>query len=106
MKIILQSLKFTAKNHLKEFVEEKVSKLDRFHEKIIAAEVTLTLEDEKQIENKSCDIRLVIPGNDILVKRNGASFEESLLKTVEILQNKLQRLKEKTDHSDMSAMMG
>ena len=106
MKIILQSLKFTAKNHLKEFVEEKVSKLDRFHEKIIAAEVTLTLEDEKQIENKSCDIRLIIPGNDLLVKRAAASFEEAVLKTVEILQNQLQRMKEKSSHSDMSAMMG
>lgn len=105
MKINLQSLKFSAKNHLKEFVVEKVSKLERYHDKILAAEVTLTLEDEKHIENKACDIRLVIPGNDILVKRNAASFEEAILKTVETVQNQLQRRKDK-NYSDISATIG
>lgn len=106
MKINLQSLKFTAKNHLKEFVEEKVAKLDRFYDRIIAAEVTLTLEDEKLVDNKACDIKLLIPGNDVLVKRNAASFEEAILTCVETLQNNLKRLKEKSNHSDMSATMG
>ena len=105
MKINLQSLKFSAKNHLKEFVVEKVSKLERYYDKILAAEVTLTLEDEKHIENKACDIRLVIPGNDILVKRNAASFEEAILKTVETVQNQLQRRKDK-NYSDISATIG
>ncbi len=106
MKINLQSLKFTAKNHLKEFVDEKVSKLDRFHEKIIAAEVTLTLEDEKLVDNKTCDIKLLIPGSDVLVKRSAPSFEEAILTCVETLQNNLKRQKEKSGHSDMSATMG
>lgn len=106
MKINLKSLKFTAKNHLKEFVNEKVGKLERFDDKIISAEVTLSLKDPKLISNKQCDVRLVVPGNDHIVKCTGESFEEAILKSVEILQNILQRKKEKSPHSDISAMIG
>ena len=43
MQINLQTLKFTAKPELKEFVNDKVSKLSQFDEKIIRADVTLSM---------------------------------------------------------------
>ena len=95
MKINLQSLKFTAKNELKNFVEDKVSKLSRYDDKIISAEVTLTLEEGKIPENKVCEIRLIVPGNDDFVKKSAATFEEAVLNAVVTLQTVLQRKKEK-----------
>lgn len=95
MKINLKSLKFTAKEGLKTFVEEKVSKLSRFNDKIISAEVTLFLEDTKLPENKVCEIRLIVPGNDDFVKKNAESFEEAILSSVDTMQNILQRKKER-----------
>lgn len=95
MKINLQSLKFTAKNELKNFVEDKVSKLSRYDDKIISAEVTLTLEEGKIPENKVCEIRLIVPGNDDFVKKSAATFEEAILNAVVTLQTILQRKKEK-----------
>lgn len=106
MKINLQSLKFTAKPHLIDFVHEKVNKLERFDDRIISAEVTLYTQDGKHIDNKACDIRLMIPGNDLIVKRNGSTFQESILTAVETLQNQLTRKKERSPHSDISEMMG
>lgn len=106
MKINLQSLKFTAKQHLVDFVNDKVSKLERFDDKIISAEVTLYMQDGKHVDNKACDIRLVVPGNDLIVKRNAATFQEAVLTGTEILQNQLTRRKEKKPHSDISEMMG
>lgn len=106
MKINLQSLKFTAKQHLIDFVHEKVNKLERFDDKIISAEVSLYTQDGKHVDNKACDIRLVIPGNDLIVKRNAATFQEAVLNAVETLQNLLTRKKEKSPHSDISEMMG
>lgn len=102
----MKALKFSAKNHLKEFLNEKVSKLERFDDKILSAEVTLTLLDVKNSANKQCDIRLIVPGNDHIVKCTGESFEEAILKAVETLQNVLQRKKEKSAHSDISAITG
>lgn len=87
MKVNLKCLKFTPKDQLKEFVDEKVSKLEKFDDTIISAEVTLSVQDGSHIDNKSCDIRLVIPGNDLIVKRTATSFEAAILDGVETMQN-------------------
>lgn len=96
MKINLQSLKFSAKSELKAFVEEKVSKLSRFDDKILSAEVTLILEESKLPENKTCEIRLVVPGNDNFVKKTCESFEEAILTCVDTMQIILKKHKEKS----------
>lgn len=93
MKINITALKFRAKKELKEYVIEKVSKLSRFDEKIISADVTLTLDSANIPENKICDIRLVVPGYDEFVKKNAATFEEAVLSSVEVLRKVLHRKK-------------
>ncbi len=93
MKINIQSLKFTAKEELLDFVKEKVGKLSRFNDKIISAEVTLQLDTANKLENKICDIRLIVPGYDDFVKKNAASFEEAVLNAVDTLQTILHRKK-------------
>lgn len=93
MKINIKTLKFRAKKELKDYVIEKVSKLARFDERIISADVTLTLDSANIPENKICDIRLVVPGNDEFVKKNAVTFEEAVLSSVEVLQKVLHRKK-------------
>ena len=88
MKINLQTLHFKASDDLKNFVEEKVNKLGRFDSSIISAEVTLT-EEGSGLLNKTCDIRLVVPGNDDFVKKTAASFEEAVSESVNTLQGML-----------------
>lgn len=85
MKINLQTLHFKASDEISQFVEDKVSKLARFDDSIISAEVTLTQEGHS-VDNKICDIRLVVPGNDDLVKKSASTFEEAISLCVEVLQ--------------------
>jgi ribosomal subunit interface protein len=85
MKINLQSLHFKASDQLASFVEEKVNKLSRYDDTIISADVTLTL-DGNSVDNKICDIRLIVPGNDNFVKRNAETFEEAIAGCVDTLQ--------------------
>ena len=94
MKITFQALHFVANEKLKSFVEEKVNKLSRYDASIISAEVTLT-EDGNSVNNKTCDIRLVVPGNDHLVKKSASAFEESIADAVDTLQVILTAKKEK-----------
>jgi ribosomal subunit interface protein len=93
MKINLKSLKFRAKKELKEFVKEKVSKLSRYDDKIISADVTLLIDAAAVPENKVCEIRLIVPGNDDFVKRSADTFEGAVLDSVVTLQNVLKRKK-------------
>ena len=85
MKINLQTLHFKPSSKLSEFVDQKVSKLFRFDASIISAEVVLTL-DGNSVDNKTCDIRLVVPGNDDFVKKTAVSFEEAIADCVDRLQ--------------------
>lgn len=93
MKINIKSLKFRAKKELKNFVNDKVSKLSRYDDKIISADVTLTLDTANIPDNKICEIRLVVPGNDNFVKKNATTFEEAVLTSVDVLQKVVQRRK-------------
>ena len=94
MKINLQTLNFKADEKLKDFVNEKVGKLERFDGSIISAEVTLT-DSGNSADNKHCDIQLVVPGNDNFVKKSGASFEEAIAEAVDTLRVILSARKEK-----------
>ena len=96
MKINLQSLHFKASDNLKEFTEDKVGKLARLDDKIISADVTLFSDDGKNVDNKVCEIRLVVPGYDDFVKKNAESFEEAIMDAVDVLQKILRRKKDKT----------
>lgn len=96
MQINLQTLKFNAKQELKDYVNEKVEKLSLFNDKIIRADVTLSLNNDP-VENKVCDIKLIVPGYDDFVTKNAATFEEAIHTCVDVLQKILTRKKEKSE---------
>ena len=93
MEIRVQSIKFDADQKLLDFVEKKVSKLSKFYDSIIGVEVSLSLLPEH--ENKNVMIRVRIPGNDVVIERNARTFEDALVDCVDILKDKLVRVKEK-----------
>lgn len=92
MQINLQTLKFNAKQELKDFVNEKVEKLSLFDDKIIRADVTLSLNNDP-VENKVCNIKLIVPGYDDFVTKNATTFEEAVHTCVDVLQKILKRKK-------------
>lgn len=78
MKITVQAMGLTPHQPLEEFIQKKLNKLDTFYDKIIECKVSLKVENKSDKENKTAEIRLVIPGDDIVVKKTSASFEESV----------------------------
>ena len=67
MKVKFQAINFNAKQNLEDYLEQKLAKLDHLSDKIIAADVSMKLENTSEKDNKSIDIRLEIPGDDIIV---------------------------------------
>lgn len=96
MTIKFQTVNFNAKPGLEEYVEKKLRKMEQFYDKIIAAQVTLRVENTSEKENKFVDIILEVPGDDIIVKKSGQSFEESIDLSVDTLKKLVIRKKEKT----------
>ncbi len=95
MTINLQTVNFNAKEGLEEYVESKLSKLEQFYDKIIAVQVAMRVENVSEKENKFVDIKLEVPGDDIMVKKSGQSFEECIDLSVDTLKKLIIRKKEK-----------
>ncbi|MDB5256458.1 MAG: hypothetical protein JWM14_1153 [Chitinophagaceae bacterium] len=95
MKLQIQSIHFDADVKLIDFIQKKLDKLDTFYDRIISGEVFLKLEKNEEKANKIVQVKLNIPGTDLLVKEQAASFEEAVDLAYENLKRQLQKTKEK-----------
>ncbi len=93
MEIRVQSIKFDADQRLLDFVEKKLSKLPKYYDEITSVEVAMSLLPEH--ENKNVKVHVRIPGNDLVIERNAKTFEDAIVDCVDILKDKLVRVKEK-----------
>ena len=78
MKIKVQSIGLTPHAPLEEYLEKKLNKLETFYDKIHGCQVFLKVENTGGKDNKTAEIKLEVPGDDIVVKKTSASFEESI----------------------------
>lgn len=95
MKITVQSLGLTPHEPLEAHVEKKVNKLETFYDKIQSCKVTLKVENKPDRDNKTAELLLDIPGDDIMVKKTSFSFEESIDSCVDAAKKLLIKRKEK-----------
>lgn len=95
MKVNVQTPNFAAKEELLVFVEKRLAKLEQFYDRIIFADVFLKLMPSSVKQNKSVEILLSIPGDDIMIKKEGKTFEEALDENVRALERQLKKRKQK-----------
>ena len=95
MKVYTQSIDFNASSTLLSFTEKKVESLTKFHDKIVDAEVFFKLINTSDKENKITEIKINIPGNELMVKKTHKTFEEGVSSCVESLKRRLKKSKEK-----------
>jgi len=91
MKVNTQSVNFSADKKLVDFIQIKLDKLDHFFDKVINADVYLKVENRSEKENKIFEIKLNVPGDSYVVKKECRSFEEG----VDLASNSLERLLKK-----------
>ena len=95
MKIHIQPIDCTPRQDLLDLVNEKLEKLAHFSDRILECKVILRIEKADKRDNKVVEVRLIIPGHDLFVKKHTESFEESLQKAYEVLQREIKDWKEK-----------
>ena len=95
MKVFTQSVNFNADSDLIKFAEKKVESLVKFHDKIVDAEVFLKVQNTSDKENKITEVKINIPGSELIVKRETKTFEEGLSSAVDNLKRQLKKSKEK-----------
>ncbi|MDR2123299.1 MAG: ribosome-associated translation inhibitor RaiA [Flavobacteriaceae bacterium] len=95
MKIKVQAVNFNAQDALLEFLNKKLSKLNQFYDRIVGANVYMKLENATDKENKTVEIILEVPGDDLVAKKTSASFEESIDLACDALKKMIIKKKEK-----------
>lgn len=93
MEIRIQSLKFDADQKLIDYVEKKVSKIEKFDDNITSAEVVLSLMEKP--DNKSVKLQVTVPSETLVAERTAKTFEEAVTEAVDVMKERLVRNKEK-----------
>ena len=95
MKVNVQAVNFNVDRKLVDFINIRLEKLQQFYDKIVVIDVSLHTENTSDKENKSVDIIVRIPGDDLVVKKTAKSFEEAADMSAEALERLLVKRKEK-----------
>ena len=93
MEINVQSVKFNADQKLLDFIEKKISRLEKFYDDVVRVEVILTLLPEH--DNKNVKINVAVPGNNIVIERNARTFEDAVVDCADVLKDQLVKAKER-----------
>ncbi|SDM94003.1 ribosome hibernation-promoting factor, HPF/YfiA family [Kriegella aquimaris] len=95
MKVNSQSVNFNADVELINFVQHRMDKLETFYDKVISSDVYLKVQKTSAKENKIVEIKLNIPRDKFIVKKQCKSFEEAIDSACSSLERKLIKRKEK-----------
>ena len=95
MDIKINAVGFSASSQLEDFIQKKISKLDKYHDGIIGSEVTLKLEKDDNLENKVVEVLLNVKGQEVFAKKNAKKFEEAVDELYDVVKRQLVKIKEK-----------
>ena len=95
MKVNTQSVNFTADIKLIRFIQTRLDKLELFYDRVVSSEVYLKVENTSSKENKIVEIKVHVPGDVFVVKKQCKSFEEAVDSACVSLERKLVRKKRK-----------
>ena len=95
MEFKINAVGFSASSQLEDFIQKKISKLDKYHDGIIGSEVTLKLEKDDNLENKVVEVLLNVKGQEVFAKKNAKKFEEAVDELYDVVKRQLVKIKEK-----------
>lgn len=89
MKLTMHTPDFKATNKIIKFVKASVVNITKDRDRILEAQVTLKLDKSTTQEDKICELRLVIRGNDLFASGRSKTFEESVTKCIHAIKHQL-----------------
>ena len=96
MNVNIQAVNFNVDRKLVDFINARMEKMEKFYDKLISVDVFLKVENSSEKDNKCVDIKIGIPGEDLVVKKQFKSFEEGIDSASDSLERLLIKKKEKT----------
>ncbi len=95
MEVRINPVGFSASSQLEDFIQKKLSKLDKYNDAILGIDVTLKLEKDENLENKVEEVNVRIKGQDAFAKKNARKFEDAVDELYDVIKRQLVKIKEK-----------
>ncbi len=95
MKVNVHAVNFNVDRKLVDHIEERMNKLEKYYDKIVSSDVFLKVEQTSEKENKIVEVKIIVPGDEFIVKKQCKSFEEGIELASEALERLLLKRKEK-----------
>jgi putative sigma-54 modulation protein len=95
MKVNAQSVNFNANKSMLDFLQQRLDKLETFYDKVISFDIYLKVENTSGKANKIVEIKVNIPKDKYVVKKQCKSFEEAIDSACSCLERKLIKRKGK-----------
>lgn len=95
MKVNAQSVNFNADGKLIDFVQSRMNKLEVFYDKIVSSDIYMKVEKTSSKENKIVEIRVHVPKDKFIVKKQCKTFEEAIDSACSSLERSLVKKKQK-----------
>ena len=95
MNTTINAVKFKADEKLEKFILDKVAKLDRLIDNVTKCEVTLKVDKPESDNNKIAEIELNLPGPNIFISKQAATFEQAVADCIDALRPQIEKYKER-----------
>jgi putative sigma-54 modulation protein len=96
MKVNVHAVNFTVDRKLVDFIQERMDRMEKYYDKIVSSDVFLKVEKTSDKENKIVELKIHVPGDDFIVKKQCKTFEEAIELASESSERLLVKRKEKT----------
>jgi putative sigma-54 modulation protein len=97
MKVNVHAVNFTVDKKLVDFVQDRMDKLEKYYDKVVSCDVFFKVEKTSEKENKIAEIKIHVPGDEFMVKKQCKTFEEATEQVAESLERLLIKRKEKVN---------
>ena len=98
MNVNVHAVNFNVDAKLVSFIQERLDRLEKYYDKVVSADVFLKVEKTSEKENKIVEIKMLVPGDEFMVKKQCKTFEEGVEQSAETLERLLTKRKEKVKH--------
>jgi len=95
MKVNIHAVNFAVDKKLVDFIQDRLDKLEKYYDKVVFSDVFLKVEKTSEKENKIAEVKINVPGDDFIVKKQCKSFEEAIEQSAESIERLLLKRKEK-----------
>jgi putative sigma-54 modulation protein len=99
MKVNVHAVNLNVDRKLIGYVQERLDKLDKYYDKVVFSDVFFKLDNTSEKQNKIAEIKVNVPGDEFIVKKQCKSFEEAVEQAAHCMERLLMKRKQKISAS-------